>query len=335
MDATAEALAPDITEAPKEPEFNEDAALGAIFDKNEAPEEPVSEPVEEKPAPEEPAAEKPTEETVSEDVDVPSDLPKPIREKWKDLPEDVRRSFLDSQREMSRKLGDNGRLMQGLKPIQDTLVEAVSKFPTLKDMSPAEVAKRTFALAELDNKMRTDPDAGAKQLAEAYPDLARAVASHIGGQPQSQNLLAQANQRIEHLERQLKQVANPEYLREQFSTFSQETSVQSQVENFARTAEHWAEVENSMPSAIAYVRETQPNASAEDVLKAAYDLEVRRLGKATPDNAAVEAASVADPLKTEKALKAKSVNVRSQPSGKDRVKTEDELLDEVWRKNHA
>lgn len=332
MDATAEALAPE--QAP-----DLDADLSAIFDKNETADEqvdeaPVEEPKqEEQPVEAEAAAE--AEEQPEKSVEAPSDLPKAIRDSWADIPESARSAFVEAQRDMARKLGDNGRLMQGLKPIQEVLVDAVKSMPALADMSPADAAKRIADASRSFNAVMTNPDGAAEDIVEKFPEFARAVAAKVSGQPANQNVLAQANQRIEHLERQLQQFANPEYLRSQFSQLNTETMLQSQVEEFAAKAEHWADVESTMPHAIAYIREAQPDASPSDVLKLAYDLEVRRLGKATPEPAAAEAAQTVDPVKTEKALKAKSVNVKSQTSGKDRVKSEDELLESVYRKMNS
>ena len=78
----------------------------------------------------------------------------------------------------------------------------------------------------------------------------------------------------------------------------------------------------------------QPQASATDILKAAYDAAVSRLvpeaSKAQVEDASATDAEQPDPEKTKAALKAKSVNVKSTPNGKQRVLSEDEALAATW-----
>lgn len=76
------------------------------------------------------------------------------------------------------------------------------------------------------------------------------------------------------------------------------------------------------------------NASPKDVLKAAYELAVQRR---MPDTKAKEppveeAKATPDPKRTEAAIKAKSVNVSSTTTGKEREMTEDEILSAAYRR---
>ena len=110
-----------------------------------------------------------------------------------------------------------------------------------------------------------------------------------------------------------------------------EASTMNEIQAFAQSAEHWAEVEGHLPQFVALERELQPDGSNADILKAAYEAAVSRFVPEA-NRASQEAAQAVqvDPEKTKAARKAKSVNVRSQPSNKTRTLSEDEELAAVW-----
>ena len=321
IEATAAALAPE-TAAPVEVTVvedvqpTEDDLMEAVWDKaqDETPEvveETPEEPVEEEPEPEAPV------------VEAPSELPKAVRDRWGDIPDDARTAILDSQREMGRKLAENGRLVQGIKPIQDVLVDATKEMPALRNMQPEQVAREIFDLAKVSNDFAQKPVETMMGLIKKH-NLGEAVGMALQGQPQSTavNQLVQQNKQLAQQVQTLSDRLNG----------VEQQPVLNTVNEFAQGADHWGDVESTIPTAIAHMRAVMPEASPRDVLQAAYDLEIQRLGKAKP--APSEEAAPADPEQTQKALKAKSVNVQSKPNG-EKPLTEDQLLEQVWRKNQS
>lgn len=352
LNAAAQALATD-TAAPEEvAEPTEDQELEAIFDNAEADESEQVESSEEEGEPEEQAegekveadkeaaenqgAEEAKEEEEAEANDeAPTDLPRAVRDAWKDIPESIRPAIMESQREMSRKLSEQGRQLQGIGPIRDTLVKAAQEIPSLANMRPQDVASEVFGLAKISGDFKTRPVETVMGLIKQH-GLEEPMRQALAGQAPQQSAMQEneLRQEIAGLKRQLQQVADPDYLREQVTQFTTQTQVQSEVEKFAQEAEHWDQVEQYIPSAIQLVRESAPDASPQDVLKRAYDLTVSQFvpeAKATPTKAAEEAAQTVDPEKTQAAQKAKSVNVTGRSSGKPRKLTEDQELEKVWK----
>lgn len=349
MNATAQALVAEatppeaVTETPAEsPEVSEASALEEIWDKantEEKPAETASEPnseaaEEKEPEAEEAAPEEPESEP-EKAVEVPTDLPKAIKEAWGDIPEAAQQAFVDSQRRMSRQLADQGRLVQAISPIKDALVTASSELPALANMRPEQVAQEIMDLAKISQDFNSKPVETMAMLMKQH-NLEGAMRQYLGGERPNEAALQnnQLRNEITKLQRQLQQVSDPEYLRSQMQTFTSETQAVSEVEKFAQTADHWSEVEAQMPAAIAFVKNARPDASPQDVLQSAYDLAVSQtlpeVTKAKQEEAAEHAAIPVDPARTEAAKKAKSVNVRSTTAPKPKALSEAEELSRVY-----
>lgn len=332
IEAAATALAP---EAVSTPDIDLDAAMDEIWNKAQKTETPKIEDeasVNDKPADETPSgkAEADAEAAEAEQgaAEAPSELPRSVRDHWATLPKDAQDAILTSQREMSRKLSEQSRLAQGLAPIRDELVKLVQETPEFENMKPHEVASemRRFRnevllpLAEkpVETLLKVAKDRGIEgQLAAALsgqeaPQSSKAIQQLVQTNRQLQQHIQQLNDRLNGIETR---------------------PVTETVEQFASNAEHWRDVEATITQAIAYVQSVDPNLSPKDVLQRAYDMEVQRLGKAPPAPA-VEAEAQADPERTGKVLKAKSVNVSGKPSS-PRAKSVDEMDDEIWRKHHG
>jgi len=345
IEATAEALAPETAmpvEAPviEATETDEDSELDAIFDgmqekDDQTSNEPTEAKTDEPETPKEPdGAEKP-KETVAEVVEAPSDVPYQVKQHWKEIPESAQTAILESQREMARKLADQGRQVQGIAPIRDVLSKAVKDIPSMAGMQPEQAAEQIFAPAKLSNDFTSKPVEtllGYIKEHKLTDAMSQALSGQEAGTPQTVTLQNEINR----LTRGLEQVSNPEYIRSQVSQFTQENTVQSEVQSFSSTADHWAAVEAHIPDAINFVRgRLGAEASVTDILPAAYDLAVSQYvpdAKAKQEVATNEAATTADPERSKAALQAKSVNVKSRSSGKARTLSEDEMLDAVYDK---
>lgn len=344
-EATAEALAVDTAmpeaEETVSQEVSDDDALAAIWDKADQPEEPKEEPKAEEGADEKAAddagegEEAPDQAEDAEDsVEPPSELPRGVKEHWKDIPESAREAILESQRGLSRKLSEQGRLIEGISPIRDALTDAIQKRPELANMRPQDMARDVMQLAEVSANFQSRPVETMLGLIQQH-GLQDAMRQALSGQQPTQDSQRenQLLQKISGLERKVQELTDPNFLQQQFSQYDGRKSATSAVEDFASKADHWSDVEAEMPRFIAAVKQISPDASPQDVLSDAYDLAVKKLvpeAKATPQPAAQEAAKTVDPEKTEAARKAKSVNVRDTASGKFRSMTEEEELAAVY-----
>lgn len=332
VEATAEALIPD---ANPEPSLADD--LGAIWDKNqEEQQEQTDQSTEPEQDEEAEAVEQPVEEPEAEQaVEIPSTVPKGLREHWGAMPEGAREQVQNVIKEWSDKLSEQGRQMQGIKPIQEELAETAKSIPDFMNMKPHEVAReiRTFretVLAPLNEK----PVETLLQVAKQRGVEEQLRAALGGEQSQAGDQLTKAFQTIQQLQKQVQQLSNPEYMREQVRSITQETSVETEVNDFASKADHWSEVADYMPQFVQAARAKHgPDAPARDVLKAAYDAAVSfvvpEASKASEPTPVDEASVGVDPEKAQAASKAKSVNVSGRPS-KPRQLSEKEELSAVY-----
>lgn len=315
IDATAQALAGDEV-LPGEVEIetpDEDADLGAAFDKAQVVEPQEAE----------------TQEAPEPDVsEAPSDIPKSLRDHWAQIPQTARDAITESQRDMARKLGDQGRLISGIEPIRSALSDAVRDMPFLSGMKPGEVASEIMQLAKAGQELNSKPVETMLSLARRYGVEDKLRAAFSGQPPESAVLLKQ----ISELKGEVERLSNPDYLREQVSAVTRETQVHSEVENFAKTAEYWAKVEDSVPLLVPYARTVLgEGASTADVLKFAYERAINELPEVKAKaEAAQQAASQPDPAKAEAALRAKSANITGRETGRARALSEDEQLGAVF-----
>ena len=354
LTAAAEALAPEVmpeaapeaaTPAAEAPpaEPTEDEALDAVWERLNAPEappepekagdaasEPESREEKEPEAPDE-GEEKPAapEAAASEG---PNGLPRELREKWSEIPEALRPVVEKSHRDLQLKLTQQGREMQGIAPIRDVLTEAVKDLPALARMTPQEIARDVAQLAKLSNDFHADPVASIVGLIDKHD--ARGVIMQALGAGEGEVAGAAAQQEIAALKQEVAQLRDPAWVRSQFGALNAEQEAQRAVTEFSTKAEHWAEVETDVLGFLPGVQAKMgPGASLSDILQKAYDIAVHANGlPVAKAGAAAQAAPQPDPQRTQQAVKAKSINVRSQPTQKNRVLTEDEELDLAWER---
>lgn len=252
----------------------------------------------------------------------PTDLPLAVKNAWAALPPDAREAVAKSHREMSQRLADQGRLVQGISPIRDAMVEAAKLAPHLTGMTSAQVAGEVVKLVSIGQELSAKPVETLARLAKLH-GIEGDLAQFLGGQPVSQNGQTEVALRneIATLKQQVARYGDPEYFREQVTAINSQERVLTDVQSFAKSAEHWADIEPHLPKVIPLVKEQLgESASAQDVLSRAYDLALSIYlpdAKATPQTA-TEATPAADPKKAEAAIRAKSINVTGKPSGATR-----------------
>lgn len=345
---TTAAPAPEVEEVvTSEPETNaeisEDDALSQVYDNLTNDEEGESEAKPENDEPSEPESaddapdddqeEPEAAENESEEVELPHDLPVKLKDGWGKIPEEMRDTITSAHREMAQKVSQASREVNAYKPIRGALEAAIKANPAIADMKPEEVAQQLPGLVQAGQQLKQNPVQAILTLAQQHgvaQHLAQALGGNVDGARFQQEIstLRQENER-------LRQELNPDRLRENFDSWHAETQTMSAVQKFANEAEHWGELEDKLPPFIEAAKAILPDSTApEAVLEEAYNMALQRLlpDKAKAPKAASEAAPEPDPAKVESAKRATSVNVQGKSAGKPRPKTEDELLDEAWRK---
>lgn len=317
---------------------SEEAALGAVWDKLNAAEEPAPAAADPAPAPEAAAADPAPEPEAAPAIEAPTDLPTALRDKWGEIPEAVRDSVLTAHRGMARRLEDMGRVVQAAKPVHDVLVEATKQLPTMQSLTPQQLARDVFETAKIIDNLNRDPVRTLMTVAQARGALP-ALKAALAGQPvpQEARAIPALMQQVRALEQRLQQVADPAAVEQRVSQTLAVRETERAVADFAAGKPHWTEVEKDMPFFVAKVRSTQPSLSAKDMLDRAYDMAVH----ANPElrakalAAARPAPATPDPARTADALKARSVNVPPSRPTNPRPLSEDEALAAIWDKNHA
>jgi hypothetical protein len=332
VQATAQALAPEAVVSEPAVTTEAEPDYGAAYDRLTA-EEPVDAPAEAESAPVEAAEATAEVETPAEVAEAPTDLPRGVKNHWKDLPEEAREAVLTAHREMARHNGEMGKLVKGLEPIREVLVSAVKDLPALANMKPEQVAQEVVVLSRAIADFRTKPLETFLNLAKEH-NMTDALRQALGGQQQGAETTAALHTQIRQLQEQVSRAANPDFIREQVAAVTTQERVMSDVTSFAAERPHWGEVEAYMPDVIRMLQKATPDAPPKDLLAKAYDtaLTIYRPDLKAPAKAAVEAAAQPDPERAKAAIQAKSVNVPGQTAGKQRQLTEEEAYDAAWER---
>jgi len=276
--------------------------------------------------------EQPAEETEEvAEVHAPNYVPGAVQEVWAEIPEGAREAIAKSHQEMSAKLSNMGRQQQALNPILSEIQRATQSFPELAQMTPEQVAKDVFELANTRANLRRDPVNTLLQVAQQTGSLQQ-LYQRLGLQPQDSNVeTIQMQQEIAQLKQQLNQPNNNVNVEAMVQEQIAARDTQQEVAAFAQDREHWAVVENDMPALIPAARHLLGEyASNADVLSAAYDMAIDAKGlRASPKPAPQAAPAKADPKRTKAAIKAKSVNVKSSQT-KQTPMSERDQMGQAW-----
>lgn len=349
MEAENDTLTPDQPQA--EPQVSEDEALGEIWDKaqgqlEDEPSEAEPGEVQEGADPAEGRDEKgrfkAKEPTKDEDDDKVEDKPEPskeemamlgnlpfaIQQNWENIPEEAKTALLEHHKRLSSTASEAGRLAKGLAPIRDVLSEATQHLPELANMRPEEVAQDVMELAKTRAQLMRDPVgtliATARQMG-AEGALRNAFTGQQG-QNQQGDYIARLERRVAELEGTAKKAPNDDIIRGTVDQAFEQRAFEQEVAGWASELEHFSAVERQLPMFIQMVSEDQPELSPRDKLVEAYNMAIRARGpRATEPQAAEQPPANAAPQRSEAALKAKSVNVKSRGTRPSELSEEDAL----------
>lgn len=261
----------------------------------------------------------------------PSYMPKGVRDVWGDIPAEAQAALSKSHLEMSTKLATFGRQAQALQPIMGEIQRATQSFPELANMTPDQVAADVFELAQTRANLQRDPVNTLLQVAQQTGVLQQ-LYQRMGHQPQDQSVETIAlQQQVAQLQQQLSQQQNPVNVESVVQEQLQAQQTEQMVSAFAQSREHWSAVEADIPAFIPAAQHTLADgASYTDVLETAYNMAIDAKGlRASPKPAPNGTPAKGDPKRTEAAIKAKSVNVKSS-SGKKTPKTEKQAMGDAY-----
>lgn len=296
----------------------------------EAPEKP-----EEQEAPEAPEVEAP--EAAKDDL--PTDLPSGVRQHWGSIPETARDAILKSQRDMSSKLSQASRDLQAVGPLRDMIHKAARSDERIRQMTPAQIAQNVEVLFQASKALSEDPVKALRGLARQHNiDLAKLSEGQPAQKPgeaaqRDAQTIRQLQQTINGLNQKLQQVSDPQYLRSQYDQWNTENTVVGEIQKFASDKPHWQEVEQYLPTVIPVAKaKLGENAAPAEVLQEAYSMAINTFvpnARADQTRAGEQPAPEA-PERVQTAVKAKSVNVKSEPGRKSAPRTQREAMSAVY-----
>ncbi len=265
--------------------------------------------------------------------DMPSDMPSVYKSHWTKLDAEARSTILSDRRAMAQQIAAAGREARQLRPITETLRQAVEQLPALKGMSPEQVAKDVFTLARANAAMREKPVETLMGIAQQMGVLDKF--KEAIGQP-VQPAQSDATQReLAALKAEVARLKNPETIGGVVQQTLQNRETVSILEAFAsEKGETWGAVQGMIPHMIPVAKaqieqKTGRRASAKDTLALAYEMATY----ANPETRAKMAAAqapVTDPGRTAEQAKAKGINVRSNSSTPPAPATMREALEQGW-----
>lgn len=264
---------------------------------------------------------------------MPSDLSPRLKEAWGKLDEAGRSALVEVQRGINARMAEQGRIVQATKPIHDVLVRAVQELPGMRDMTPDQVARDVFLMAQIQGQLATDPIGTILGIAQKYGALDGIRQALTGQQAPNGQQSVQMAQEIRQLRAMLQQQMDPAALENRVMQTLTTRDTERMVDEFAKGKEHWAAVEAHLPQMIPLAQQEKgPGASAKDVLDLAYDMAVHAFPslRAKASSAAQAPVRAAIPDRSEAQRRAKSVNVTSRAAGRPTSMSEEDALGAVY-----
>ncbi len=279
----------------------------------------TAEPVEAEPA-EEPVAEIEVTEPVAEPEPAKPAIQRPqswssdVDELWSKLPPEAQELIAKREGEAHKRITEQGEAVKTLEPIKPFL-EPLQRASARMGLPPGEGLKLLLAA---DDYLARDPVSAIQWLAQqSGVDLSR-----LGGTAQSTDApespqVAALQQEIMSLKRMLSDTSSRIHTREQQELQTQQQSLNTLVDDFAKGKDYWPEIEGEVAKQIHAIKLDNPGLSPKDILEQAHERalklndEVRnKLNEAKRKSEEAKKAAEAK-RKADEAKRMASLNVRS------------------------
>lgn len=286
------------------------------------------------------------EEQTADPATVTADVPLPanwrgLEDAWGKLPAELRGPIAEHEGKLHRTLSEQGSQLGMLKPLSEAASEFAEYFNgNLKDANgqPIHPADGIRYLANIQRQMDSDPVSTLLSIVETYgvrDQLAAAlgVKAEPGAQPDPSNLLLA---KIDRLERALQGVNDPSKIEEVVERREAIRSHQEEVGRLEKSKPHYDKIPQHRM--VFFINEAWQALGDDATKQAVFDHAYNAAVEADPALRALSQAakSAADDnaAKAEAAKRGNAVNVKTTATGKPRPQSEDEGMEEVWRKHH-
>lgn len=279
-------------------------------------------------APEGEAAEEAAEaeaeaEEAPAELAMPTDLPKELAPHWAAIPEEARTAIAETQRRMASSLADLGRRARAFEPIQSAVMDAAKSNPDYMNMTPDQIAADLKELQATRSNLLRNPVQTMAQVAELL-GVTDQLAAHFTGGQQGRPRRAEPPITPQSIQAIVQQAIAQD--RQQAEISTQQAALSTEVDTFAKSAEHWEAVAPSLARFVEIAQDQAlPGTPEKDILEKAYTMAVNAFGLKASAKAAAPAPAKPDPRRAEAAIRAKSVNVTGK-AGKPSAVTAREAM---------
>lgn len=232
---------------------------------------------------------------------------------------------------LHRQMSDLGRSATAARQFED-VARRYSDVFTKNGVAPHDGFERLLSVQSM---LDADPIAGIATIAEAYGVKDRIFARSENGEASAapSDEAIELRRTVADLRQQLSGLTDGDAIDQRVSHVLEKRTAEDLIGRFASSKPHYAEVEAVLPDFIRLARrELGEGAAAEAVLEQAYDMAINAIPnvRSKVKQAAIPVAADATNDRAEKAKKAASINIASQPSGKSAPVSEDQAMEATW-----
>lgn len=278
---------------------------------------------------------------------VPADVPLPanwngLDEVWAKIPADARTAIAEHQQQQHAKLSDFGRKVSQYEPLQAAASEFAEYFNgNLKgaDGQPINPADGVRYLANIQRMMDKDPVQTLLSISDTYgvrDKFAAALGAKVDGAAPATDTNTALLAKIDRLEQTLKGVNDPSKIEEVVERREQQRQHEDEVRRLTSAKPLYTKIpETRMVFFINEAWQTLgQDATKQAVLDHAYNAAIEADPALRAQSEAAKKAAEDTAAKAEAAKRGASVNVKSSATGASRTVSEDDAMEEVWRKHH-
>lgn len=277
--------------------------------------------------------------TVAADVPLPANW-NGLDEVWAKIPADARTAIAEHQQQQHAKLSDMGRKVAAYEPLQQAASEFAEYFNgelVGADGKPISPADGIRYLANIQRMMDRDAPKTILSIIDTY-GAREAVAALLGVQagdkPTDTNAALLA--KIDRLERTLQGANDPSKIEQVVDRREAQRQHEQEVIRLTSAKPLFSKIPEARM--VFFINEAWDklgdSASKSAVLDHAYNAAIEADPALRAQSQAATKAAEDTAAKAEAAKRATGVNLKSTGTGTPRVVSEDEAMEEVWRKHH-
>ena len=277
--------------------------------------------------------------TVAADTPLPANW-NGLDEVWAKIPQDARAAIAEHQQQQHAKLSDMGRKVSQFEPLQQAASEFAEYFNgNLKDADgkPIHPADGIRYLANIQRMMDKDPESTILSIIDTYgvrDKLAARLGVKVDGQAPVPDTTAALLAKIDRLEQTLKGVNDPSKIEQVVERREAQRKHEEEVIRLTSAKPLFSEIPEARM--VFFINEAWEKlgegATKAAVLDHAYNAAIEADPALRAKSQAATKAAEDAAAKAEAAKRGSSVNLKSTGTGTPRAVSDDEAMEEVWRK---